>query len=301
VSDTTDYYCSNRLPLLSLPSAINVIRLNNAFPDDFDLTLAPHPISPHKRFLLSFATTRDLLPLIEGHRLGLDSYGPRETAQFIEKGEGKFLDAKSARNHVRFLVRQGFERLALARGLIGYNLSGRRRFFWFPSDLVPDNKAHFPALDGSNAWRRVVGYRSIKARDGKVRIRNWHFGIEGVPRTGFENYVALLPHVVFSEGGVVYTSTKKQHSCRRSQCKSWYNDDWRDRIIATLHYFADGESQLQVPLGSEAFSIIEARLQMIESPVTYVKTLPSKSNFANETEELIGDEREEELEDDDDE
>jgi hypothetical protein len=301
VSETTDYYCSNRLPLLSLPAAINVIRLKNAFPDNFDLALAPHPISPHKQFLLSFATTRDLLPLIEGHRLGLDSYSSRETAQFVEEGEGKLIGAKSARNHVRFLVRQGFERLALARGMMGYNLSGRRRFFWFPSDLVPDNKVRFPAFDGSNAWRGIVGYKSIKAKDGKARIRNWHFGIEGVPRIGFESYVSLLPHVVFSEDGVVYASTKKQHSCRRSQCKSWYNDDWRDRIIATLHYLADGKSQLQVPLGSEAFYIIEARLQMIESPVTYVKTLLSKTSFAKEAEDLIGEENEEELEDDDDE
>ncbi|MDR3403786.1 MAG: hypothetical protein P4L99_14915 [Chthoniobacter sp.] len=36
VSETTDYYCSNRLPVRSLPGEVTVIRLEKALPDNFD-------------------------------------------------------------------------------------------------------------------------------------------------------------------------------------------------------------------------------------------------------------------------
>lgn len=301
VTESPDYYCSNRLPLLELPPEMHAVRLEQALPDKFDLSIAPFAISPHQQFLLSFATMRDLLPFIEGQKLGLDNYKSFPTAEFLEKGIASLFDRRAARNHVSFLVRQGFERLAVARGLNGYTLSGRRRFFWFPSDLLTDNKVHFPALDGGKAWRGMVGYKSIKARDGNVRIRNWHFGIEGVPKIGFENYISILPHVAFSEDGVLYGSTKKQHSCRRSQCKSWYNDDWRDRIVGALFHLANGDSHLRVPLGAEAFAIVEPRLVTIESPVTYTKTSLLKAESEDEAEEITRDEHEEELEEDDDE
>ncbi len=298
VTESADYYCSNRLPLLELPLEINVLRLEAALPDKFGLSITPHAVSSHKQLLLSFATTRDLLPLIEEHKLGLDSYFSIPTSEFLECGDGRSINQRMARNHVRFLVRQGFERLAISRGLNGYAMSGRRRFFWFPSDLVEDNKVRFCALDGSKSWRGMVGYKSIKARDGNVRIRNWHFGVEGVPRIGDESYISLMPHVAFSEGRIVYASAKKQHACRRSQCKNWYNDDWRDRIVAALFHLTGGDPHLKLPLGSEAFAIVEPTLLTIESPVTYVKTSLTEEEGADTAQEMMGDEHEEELEDD---
>jgi hypothetical protein len=127
------------------------------------------------------------------------------------------------------------------------------------TDRASDDKLHFTTLDGSKSWRAMVGYKSIKARGGDVRIRNWHFGVEGVPQIGLESYIGLLPHVAFSEDGEIYASTKKQHACRRSQCKNWYNDDWRDRLVATLQFLAGNSPKLQIALGSEAFADVDAR------------------------------------------
>ncbi|MEA3211697.1 MAG: hypothetical protein QOE70_4754 [Chthoniobacter sp.] len=300
VSETTDYYCSNRLALRSLPADVTVLRLERELPKDFDLSTAPFAISPFKRVLFSFATMRDLLPFIEAEKLGLLGYESVATEDFLASGFGPTTNERFARNHTRFLLRQGFERLTVARGLTSYSLAGKRRFFWFPSDLVEDDKIHFTAAGGGKSWRGVVGYKSIKARDGKVRIRNWHFGVEGVPRIGLDSYIGIMPHVAFSEDGETYASTKKQHSCRRSQCKSWYNDDWRDRIIATLHFLAGGSEHLRIPLGSEAFAETDAHLQTIESPVSYVKTAPP-TLLENESDAVQEEYEDEEAEEDDDE
>jgi len=72
VSEATDFYCSNRLRLINLPPHINIIKLEDALPKDTDVTTAPYPISPHGKFLLSFATFRDLLPFFEAAHVGND-------------------------------------------------------------------------------------------------------------------------------------------------------------------------------------------------------------------------------------
>jgi hypothetical protein len=299
VTTTTDYYCSNRLSVRSLPGVVTVIRLETGLSGEFDLAVAPFAISTHKNVLLSFATTRDLLPFIESQKLRVHDYSSLSTDEFLTNGLGRGLDARSARNHVRFLLRQGFEQLAAAHGLIGCELAGRRRFFWFPSSLVADDRLRFTKFDGNKSWRAMVGYKSIRARGGDVRIRNWHFGVEGVPRIGLERYIGLLPHVAFSEDGEIYASAKKQHACRRSQCKSWYNDDWRDRLVAVLQFLADDSPKLQIALGSEAFAETDAQLQSIESPVSYEKT---ELSAHAEVSDLNGlQEEEDDMEEDDDE
>lgn len=300
VSETTDYYCSNRLAIRSLPNEMTVLRLERELAEDFDLSTAPFAISPFKRVLFSFATIRDLLPFIEVEKLGLLGYESVGTGDFLANGFGRTISGKFARNHTRFLLRQGFERLAMAHGLTSYSLAGKRRFFWFPGGLAEDDRIHFTAADGGKSWRGVVGYKSIKARDGKVRVRNWHFGVEGVPRVGLESYIGILPHVAFSEEGETYLSTKKQHACRRSQCKNWYNDDWRDRIIATVHFLAGGMAQLRIPLGSEAFAQIDAQLQTIESPVSYVKTA-LQAALESESDAVQDEYEDEDMEEEDDE
>jgi hypothetical protein len=65
-------------------------------------------------------------------------------------------------------------------------------------------------------------------------------------------------HVAFSENGVVYDSVKKQHAFRRSQCKGWYNNDWRDRLWATIYFLTSGSSELELDLGPGAKAVFGA-------------------------------------------
>jgi hypothetical protein len=92
VTETTDYYCSNRLSVRNLPAEVTTIRLETALPDEFDLSTAPFAISPHKNVLLSFATLRDLLPFIESQKLGLDDYRSFATDDFLTNGLGRTVD-----------------------------------------------------------------------------------------------------------------------------------------------------------------------------------------------------------------
>ena len=61
-----------------------------------------------------------------------------------------------------------------------YELTGNRRFFWFPKDFVENDRISFRALDGSQHVESNSRLQVVKAKDGQVRLRNWHFGIEGI-------------------------------------------------------------------------------------------------------------------------
>jgi hypothetical protein len=272
VSDGQDFYCSNLLSLIDPPREVNIIRLEHALSEDTDVTTAPFPISSHGRLMVSFARFRDLLPFFESLRVGNDGIDTIGTAHFQEEGFGRVIDSRSARNHLSFLLWQGFHRLALARGLREYQMSGSRRFFWFPMDLVENDRIRFRTLDDTNTRKGVVGFKSLKAKDGNVRLRNWHFGIEGIPRLGIHSYLSVLPHVAFSENGELYESAKRQHASRRNQCRRWYNNDWRDRLLATLAFLRAENAELRIPLGPEAVWTCQALPEVIESPVTYTRT-----------------------------
>jgi TIR domain len=272
VSEATDFYCSNRLRLLSLPPQINIIRLEHALPEDADVTTAPFPVSPHGRLLVSFATFRDLLPFFEGAGVGNDGTETMATTHLLENGLVPAVESRAARNHVSFLLRQAFQRFAVSRGLREYELSGNRRFFWFPKDLVENDRISFRAFDGRKTPKAIVGFKSLKTKEGQIRIRNWHFGIEGLPHVGFDSYLSVLPHVAFSEDGQVYESARKQHAYRRSQCRSWYNNDWRDRLLATLAFLSGATVELHIPLAPDSSATFQALPEQIESPVTYTRT-----------------------------
>ncbi len=297
VSDATDHYVSNRLQLVEFPKSINIIKLETAISEKVDISKAPYPISRHGKLIVSFATFRDLLPFFESLHIGNDGTDTEETLHFLDRGIPSAIEGRSARNHVRFLLRQGFNNLAAARGLNEQSLTGRRRFFWFPQNLVENDRVSYRTPDGVATWKQVVGFKSLKAKDGSVRIRNWHFGVEGVPRVGFETYLAVLPHVVFSEDGHAYESDKKQHACRRSQCRRWYNNDWRDRLLATLHFLENGGEELRIPLAPASFGIFESKPAVLESPVNYERTVDIEEAAEHELEEHA--EFEEELGDED--
>jgi len=136
--------------------------------------------------------------------------------------------------------------------------------------LAANDKVSFVNTSGEKGWRGVVGYKSVKSAIGDSRIRNWHFGVRvktyAWPFAGF----AVKPHVAFTENGTLYDSKARQHSARRSQCKSWYNDDWLDRILATMSFLSGQTSkELLVPLSpSEVLGVNNLPIAF-ESPVSF--------------------------------
>jgi hypothetical protein len=87
---------------------------------------------------------------------------------------------------------------------------------------------------------------------------------------------AVMPHVVFTEHGEPYDSDRRQHRARRSQCKNWYNNDWFDRIVATLAFLSAKEDAILVALSGDTTIRVSTELASYVSPVSYKRTVDTE-------------------------
>lgn len=229
------------------------------------------PTRPHGNCLFSFAKADELSAGLGEHGLEIVHTLELTVDEFCKDGlKHPQIERRDARYILSSMFRDGFERFAVAKGLLPYELSGGAKFYWFKQALVENDKVFFLNPAGEKGWRAMVGYKSFSAKEGQTRYRNWHFGIQARPFfwpfTGF----TVKAHVAFTENGVLYESKAKQHAARRSQCKSWYNDDWLDRILATMSFLAgENSDELLIPLSSDQHLGAKRIPMLFESPVSF--------------------------------
>jgi len=162
--------------------------------------------------------------------------------------------------------------------------------FYFKSGTVTDDSIDFVNSDGKKSWRGVVGFKSI-GKDKMKRI--WHFGVSAKPIIRPETLFVVKTHVLFSDDGTtLWTNKDKMGRARRNQCRNWWNDDWRDRLLATMSHLANAESPVSFSLGSDITFTLAKLPALFESPVTYNLAEPvpkddlSDYEFEEEDDEL---------------
>lgn len=151
-------------------------------------------------------------------------------------------------------------------GLAMYPLSNKAQCFFFTKGEHSNLDVHFAGVDGKQTYRSVVGYAT--QADGTRRY--WHFGIQGRPSFAPSFAYLLSAHVIFtSDGATPWPSHKKMHSARRRQCKTWFNPEWRDRLLATIHWLSQGNPTLRLPAAKGASIEVSLVPEEFESEVSY--------------------------------
>lgn len=237
------------------------------------------PFYSYKEGVLSFAPKEDFEGVvIDGRRIVDTVKYPVD--QFLA---GKFsFDHKIARNVVINLLEQAWLKMVEQRNLPIHEMANDFWCFHFTKDQVEKDKIKFMGVNGKMTYRSIVGYRKFR---GSGRIRIWHFGISAKALAYPVFAFNIKPHVLFSDDGLqIWTDADKLHKARMNQCKNWWNDDWRDRILATVQWLTDGNGSIVLPISSEAsVTISQAPLNFV-SPVSY---LDPKSLTAAEVEESL--------------
>jgi hypothetical protein len=90
------------------------------------------------------------------------------------------------------------------------------------------------------------------------------------------------------------------HTARRRQCKSWWNAEWRDRILASMFWLAGEGETIEVKLGSDVSISVSNRPIVFTSPVSYIE--PEKKSAPHIFDEDVNEDDldEEEFEEDED-
>ncbi len=269
ISHTPELVYSNWFSIRSLPSHIYFCRFN-ALQEAITRAFSEFesPVAQHLRLAASFADVTTLqkqtpnIPLENAYRVRL--------LEFLDgrSNVGPNVSWLDARNIVTGLLHKGWEQLARSRGLSLCEFAHGTAWF-VPLDLVEGNIATFQDENGKTRKRRLVG-RSVK------RGVYWHFAVSAKVSLTSPMHIALRNHVVFTQDGrMPLESSARSHSLRRSFCKNWWNDRWRDLLRALAGFLADGREEFYLSLGGDAVATIAASPLAFDAPISITNDPPS--------------------------
>jgi hypothetical protein len=160
-----------------------------------------------------------------------------------------------------------------------YEMANGRQCVYFTQDMFKTKLQSFEIPDLLSGRRSLIG---------QVKGKTWHFGISA--DISLEPVLAYIirPHVLFSDDGKnIWTSTDRLHRTRRSACKNWWNQHWRDRILAAMYFLAqksDG-NELRVHLSSNESIRISIKPVTFDCLVSYEDSLVTSDLFLDEDQE----------------
>lgn len=169
---------------------------------------------------------------------------------------GPRVKSQEASNYVTSIVRQAFEGFLEGRGLL------RHDYRWYiPRGWRDDDEAHYTKVDGKPGYRQLVG---------KAKNLVWHMGLAFHVKLQEPRRIQLVPQVLFSADGLVVLEDQKQY--RRRHCKLWWNDKWRDLLLAvSAEMFGRKAKYFDLSLGGSAVARIRCSPRSIELPVSYAE------------------------------
>jgi hypothetical protein len=271
-------YLSNWFPI-TLPTHIYFHSLSRRSIGLLDVApTLPYPAVQDGMFLITFAEASDF----EG-KLGPEMYIAK--AGDLLEVAGLLAEPKSTfGKHLFQLLRIAWEQMLVERKLPVYELANKTKCFYLSKDRIPNDKVFFTGVDGERTYRAMVGYSTRTNPTTGVSVKRlWHYAVQARPLVHHMLAYIFKSHVLFTnDGTTIWESKKRLAAARRSQCKSWWNDEWRDRTLAAATYLCDGADKITVRLGSTATLSIPATPLPFLSPVSY--TDPQLLKFSSDAE-----------------
>ena len=232
----------------------------------------PCPAVRQAQYFVSFAPAEDFA----GH-LGPGMFIRSSVTRRVNDPEApeqpRLLGYRDERQAVTGLLRQAWERLISTRALPTHTFANRSSAFYFTKGMLSEDRAWYAGYDGKRSWRNMIGYKTLKNRDGSVGIRYWHFSLEARAMSDPVIGYSMRPHVLFSDDGqTIWESKERLHRARRSQCKDWWNDKWRDLIAASVAFLAQGDEVVLLPVGSGTMIGVAVNPVTLTSPWSFDET-----------------------------
>jgi hypothetical protein len=202
----------------------------------------PIPIAAHNRGFISFAPLHQLQDYF-GPNLPLQVADTCDTDTFLGSGwHSQRLAPKDCRPKFTDISRRALDAYFEAKGLKPFEYADRRNAWWATARHATMDQHAF-------AWADLKGRRQLVGRSDK-RGFHWHYGVSCWARSGPVRHVRVAGRVIFtSNGHDLIGDARRVHRMRRTFCKGWRNDKWRDLLLAFWHWLADGANFVNVPVG----------------------------------------------------
>jgi hypothetical protein len=200
------------------------------------------PIATHNRGFISFAPPHQLQEYF-GPNLPIEIADTCDTDKFLRSGWiSQRLEPKDCRPKFTDISRRALDAYFEGKGLKSFENANGRKAWWPTASHATMNQHAF-------AWGNIKGRRQLVGRSIK-RGFHWHFGVSCVARTAPVQHVRIGGRVVFTSNGLEpIGDARRLHRMRRTFCKGWRNDKWRDLLLSFWYWIAEGADFVDVPLG----------------------------------------------------
>jgi len=238
---------------------------------------SPVPVAAFNRGFLSFAPLHQLQEHF-GPNLPLEVVAERITNDFLDAGwPDLHILPRDARPKFADLARQAMDAFFLTKGLHSFELASGRHAWWPTAAQATLKRLSFSWSGGPSGSRQIAG-RSAK------RGFHWHYGVTCWARTAPVRHMRIAGRVIFtSDGREPIGNARRLHKMRRSFCKGWRNDKWRDLLLAFWFWMAEGALFVDVPLGEgEALRI---RLPPMSFDAPFGITAPDDAGDSDDEED----------------
>ena len=280
LKEEEEVHCSNWFQITSLPKVVYVHELSR----DAFVNQVIYPFYNSGKHIISFAPSDDLQI---SDCVGSQSI---EMESIINWEDNKSkLSTNDLRNAITFLLRNGINKSFSKTGLGCHLMANDRKCHYF----LPEHfSSKYVGFDVENV---ITGKRSLV---GKVKHRTWHFGLSIDVQFEPMLVAVMRAHVLFSEDGknLIY-SDKMMSTLRRSACKNWWNQHWRDRLLASMSWIADkieSKPLIRVEMGKDVSIALNCNPVIFTAPVAYSdeffihdEVLETNDDELNEVEEIL--------------
>jgi hypothetical protein len=261
-----DEHLSNHFPVTSWPTDLLVHQLHRdsvgkiEIPGDIIV-----PCSQDGGALLSFVSADELTPHL-GPILSIRQSRAIPCAGWHEQG----CPAQFGPHIVRIL-KMAWLNFVRQKGLPLHEMANHVQTLFFKADTAQNDTVGYDWGEGRRSNRQVVGYKTItNFRTGVQTRRHWHFGIDARPFTYPKVLFMVKSHVLFSDDGrTIWDDDKKLLAARAGQCKNWWNPAWRDRLLGTMAWLANGVESITLSLGGANAIDVSTKPTTHVSPVSY--------------------------------
>jgi hypothetical protein len=171
-----------------------------------------------------------------------------------------------ARNYVANLVRQTWDASMARRGLCSFETASGALAWYLPRGLADGNKVAFVDDSGTKRRKQLVGWSDR-------RQVFWHAAFDARPVLVGASRIVLRQHVIFTEDGTTpIGSAARMHALRRSFCKNWWNDRWRDLLLAFFAWLSE-DGCVHLPAGPSQFVMLDSPLRLTSSVAPEVEAV----------------------------
>jgi hypothetical protein len=264
-----EMYISNSFPVISLPKTIYVHKLSAMVTwDTLKIRNPANALYPYKDYAISFIDAAKMNERY-GKFLFIENTTSFDLNDFLRSRRlESFMNRAQRRDAFYNLLKNIWENTAIARGLKVFYLSGNVNCFYFEKDLRAGDIFHYKDTYNKTRYRQLVG---------NYRGAYWHFALQAIPIIDSQYTYTFKAHIVFSDDGhVIWESVKSSHRARRSMCKLWWNDKWRDLLSAAISWLCSASHV--IILGNDEEEMVKVKRE----PIRFISPVSTNQKMSNE-------------------